>query len=120
MLLDVKFMELIAAFLFAVGFAFFGLFYSSLLSYKGFDIKASYFMNYQGADSGNYFFPMVVMLVGVGFIALFDWLSNEIITLIAMSFAGLIFIITNRIWLEKIGKSFEKTKYRRLECFREK
>jgi hypothetical protein len=120
MLLGVKFMELTAAFLFATGFAFFGLFYSSLLSYKGFDIKASYFMNYQGTDSGNYFFPMVVMMAGVGFVALFYWLFNETVTLIAMSLVGLVFIVTNKIWLEKIGKSFEKTKYRRLECFREK
>ena len=118
--IGVKLMELVAAFLFAVGFVFFCLFYSSLFSYKPFNIKASAFFNYQGFDAGNYFFPMLVVIVALGFMALFCWLFNETITLIAMSLIGLVFIVTNRIWLEKISKSFEKTKYRRLERFREK
>jgi hypothetical protein len=118
--LGVKIMELVAAFLFSTGFAFFGLFCSSLLSYKPFDIKASSFYNYQGVDAATYFFPILVLIVAVGFTTLFYWLFNETITLIAMSLIGLVFIATNRIWLRKISKSFEKTKYYRLECFREK
>ncbi|GHV57677.1 hypothetical protein FACS1894182_07150 [Bacteroidia bacterium] len=120
MLFGVKLIELVAAFLFAIGFGFFGLFCLSLLSYKPFDIKASSFFNYQGSDAGNYFVPMLLIIVGFGFIALFYWLFNETVTLIAMSVIGLVFISTNRIWLEKIGKSFEKTQYRRLERFKEK
>jgi hypothetical protein len=118
--LGVKLIQLLAAFLFSAGFAFFWLFCSSLLSYKPFDIKASSFYNYQGVGAGSYFFPMLALVIGFGFMALFYWLFNETITLIAMSIIGLVFIATNRIWLEKISKSFEKTKYRRLECFREK
>jgi hypothetical protein len=120
MFLGVKLVELVAAFLFAVGFGFFGLFYSSLFSYKPFDIKASSFGNYQGTDAGNFLFPILVMIVSFAFVALFYWIFNEIITLIAMSVVGLVFIAANRIWLEKIGKSFERTKYYRLERFREK
>jgi hypothetical protein len=118
--LGIKFMELVAALLFSTGFAFFGLFCSSLLSYKPFDIKASSFGNYQGVDAGNYFLPMLGIIVAFGFTALFYWLFNETITLIAMSLTGLVFIATNRIWLGKISQSFEKNKYYRLECFREK
>ena len=120
MFLGVKFVELIASFLFAIGFVYFGFFWTSLSSYKPFDIKASYFYNFQGFDAANYFFPLLVMIISCSFSALLYWLFNETITLIAMSFTGLIFIVTNRIWLEKIGNSFEKTKYRRLERFREK
>jgi hypothetical protein len=120
MFLGVKLMELLAAFLFAVGFGFFGLFLTSLSSYKPFNIKGSYFLNYQGFDVGNYLSPILVMAVAWGFTSLLYYLFNEIITLISMSLIGLVFILTNRIWLGIIGKKFEKTKYRRLERFREK
>ncbi|MDR0865248.1 MAG: DUF5687 family protein [Candidatus Symbiothrix sp.] len=116
----IKLMELVAGLLFAVGFGFLGLFYLSLWAYKPFDIKASYFANYQGFDAGSYFSPILGLMLAFGFTALFYWLFNETITLIAMSLIGLVFIVTNRIWLKKISKSFEKTKYYRLECFREK
>jgi len=119
MLWGIKFIELIAALLFSIGFVSFGLFWSSLVSYKPFDIKASYFYNFQGFDASNYFFPILVLIVASGFIAFFYWLFNETITLIAMSIIGIIFIVTNKIWLGKISKSFERTKYRRLERFRE-
>jgi hypothetical protein len=118
--LGAKITELVAAFLFSAGFAFFGLFCSSLLTYKPFDVKASPFFNYQGVDAVSYFFPMLVIVVAFGFTVLFYWVFNETITLIAMSLTGLVFIATNRIWLGKIGKKFEQTKYKRLERFREK
>jgi len=120
MYLGIKFIELIAAFLFSVGFVFFGLFLTSLSSYRPFNINANYFCNFQGFDAANYFFPILVIMVAVGFIALFYWLFNETVTLIAMSISGLIFMATNKIWLRNISTSFEKSKYRRLECFREK
>jgi hypothetical protein len=120
MFLGVKLMELVAAFLFAVGFGFFSLFLTSLTSYEPFDIKASYFFNYQGVDAGNYLSPLLVIIIAFGFTALFYWLFNEEITLIVLSLIGLIFILTNRIWLGIISKKFEKTKYYRLERFREK
>jgi hypothetical protein len=119
MFFGIKPMQLVATFLFSAGFLFFGLFYSSLLSYKPFDVKASYFANYQGFNAAGYFFSMLVMIVAFGFTALFYWIFNETITLIAISLIGLVFIATNRIWLGKIGKNFEKSKYYRLECFRE-
>jgi hypothetical protein len=120
MFLGVKFIELAAAFLFATGFLFFALFWTSLTSYKPFDIKATYFYNFQGFDVANYFSPILIIAIAFGLMFLFYWLFNEIITLIFMSLIGLIFISTNTIWLKKISGSFEKTKYRRLECFREK
>ncbi|GHV21110.1 hypothetical protein FACS1894174_04050 [Bacteroidia bacterium] len=116
--LGIDLMELVSAFLFAIGFGFFGLFYSSLLSYKPFNIKASSFINYQGFDANNYFIPMLVLIIAFGFIALFYWLFNETITLIVMSLVGLVFISTNKIWLRTISKKFEKTKYYRLERFK--
>ena len=118
--LGVTLIELIASFLFSVGFVFFGLFYSSLFSYKPYNIKGSSFFNYQGFDIGNYFIPMILMIVAFGIIAFFFWFFNEKITLIAMSLIGVVFIATNKIWLEKISGNFEKNKYRRLEYFKEK
>jgi len=118
--LGIKFIEISAAFLFSTGFVFFGLFWTSLSSYKPFDIKASYFYNFQGFDVANYFFSILVLIAAFGLTALFYWLFNETATLIAMSLIGVVFIVTNKIWLKKIGTSFEKTKHHRLECFREK
>ena len=121
MFLGIKLIELIAAFLFAVGLMFFSLFLISLLSHKPFDIKASTTsFNYQEMDVGNMLMPMLVMSLAFGIVALFHWLFNETITLVAMSLIGTVFIATHKIWLKKISKSFEKTKYRRLERFREK
>jgi hypothetical protein len=120
MFLGIKLIELVAAFVFSAGFVFFWSFCSSLLSYKPFDIKASYFANYQGFDTGNYFFPIVGLIVAFGLTASFYWLFNETITLIAMSLTGLVFIATSQKWLNFIAKKFEQTKYKRLERFREK
>jgi hypothetical protein len=116
----VKIIELVAALLFSIGFAFFGLFLTSLVSYKPFDIKASSFYNYQGVDTAAYFSPILVLVAAFGLTALFHWIFNETVTLIAMSLTGLVFIATNRIWLRIISEKIGKTKYYRLERFREK
>jgi hypothetical protein len=115
--LEIKILELAAAFLFSVGFVFCGLFFTSLYSYKPFDIKASSFYNYQGNDAGSMFAPLLVLLVAFGFVALMYWLFNQTVTLITMSIVGIIFIATNRIWLKFIAQRFEETKYLRLERF---
>jgi len=119
MFLGVKLIELAAALVFAVGFVFFGLFWTSLYSYKPFNIKASYFYNFQGIDTTNYFSPILVILVAFGFTALFYWIFNETIALIAMSLIGVVFITTNKIWLKQVSANFKKSKYRRLDRFRE-
>jgi len=120
MFLEVKLMELVAAFLFSIGFVFCGMFLTSLASYKPFDIKATYFYNFQGFDAGNILFLYLLIIVSMGLTGLLFLLFSETVALIAMSLIGLVFIVTSNIWLKKISTSFEKTKYRRLECFREK
>jgi hypothetical protein len=119
--LEIKILELAAAFLFSVGFVFCGLFFTSLSSYKPFDIKASSFYNYQGSnDAGSVFVQVVVMLIVCGLVALIYLLFNQTVTLIMMSIVGIIFIATNRIWLKFIAQRFEETKYLRLERFNKK
>lgn len=119
MFFGIKLIELFAAFVYAIGFGFFGLFLTSLIPSKPFNISSNYFLNYQGIDLLNYLVPFLVILVSVGLMALFYWLFNETITLIAMQVIGIIFTATSNIWLKKISQRFEKTKHRRLECFRE-
>jgi hypothetical protein len=118
--LGTKVFEIIAAFLFAVGFGFCGLFCTSLFSYKPFDIKASNFANYQGNDVGSILTPFLVLAVAFGFMAFFHWIFNENVVLIAMSVIGLLFIVTHKIWLKFIADRFGKNKYYRLERFRKK
>ena len=118
--IGVNIFEITAAFLFAVGFMYFSLFMISLISYKPFDVKSSTFYNFQGIDAGSYIYTILVYVVAFGFMMLFYLLCNETVALIAMSFLGFVFIVTNRIWLGFIARKFEKTKHYRLERFNEK
>lgn len=118
--LEIKFTELVAALLFAIGFLFFVLFYSAPFSYKPYDIKASNFYNYQGVDLGNYLYPLLFLAISIGIMILSYLFFNENITLIVMSAIGFVFVATHKIWLKAISRKFEKTKYYRLERFRGK
>jgi uncharacterized membrane-anchored protein len=119
-LLGIKLGEIIAVLLFCMGVMFFVSFQCARFNFKKMDIKATQYYNWQGMNfTGQLIAGIIVLLPGV--MAFFmNKLFGENITLWIMSLIGLVFIATNRIWLRKISKSFEKTKYRRLECFREK
>ena len=118
--IGIKILELAGAFLFCIGFIYFGVFIFSLFTYKPFNVKSSGFFNYQGQTVGMYIYAILLVAVAYGFVALFYFMYNETVALIAMSVIGLVFIATNRIWLGFIAQRFEKTKHYRLERFNEK
>jgi hypothetical protein len=118
--LRVKLIELSAAFLFAVGFMYFACFQCARFNFKRMDIKATKYYNWQGFNSYQQIIGFATVLVPCGIIFLINLLCGENITLLVMTITGLWFVVTNKFWLMSIAKSFEKTKYRRLECFREK
>jgi hypothetical protein len=117
--LGVTLFELLTAFVFAVGVANITLFYTSVFAYKGLEIKASSFANYQGSSAGSFVSQLAVVIVLGGGTALIYWLLGKNATLIAMSVISMFFIATHKIWLKKIANKLEKTKYKRLERFRE-
>jgi hypothetical protein len=119
MLLGISFFQLISSFLYAIGFLYFGFFYTSLYSYKTLDIKKTSFYNFQGINVANYLFPILLLVGATGLVVLIHWLLREIVTWTVMFATGLIFVATHKIWLKYISKKFEKTRYKRLECFRE-
>ncbi|MDR3226301.1 MAG: DUF5687 family protein [Prevotellaceae bacterium] len=118
--LGVKIPELVATFFFSVGFLFFVYFLTVLLSYKAFDIKGSSFINYQGADFGNWFLPAILLAVIYSVMStLYIFFSSKII-ITSMAVTGLICIATSNLWLNFIAKKIVKKRYYRLERFREK
>ena len=117
---QVHFLSFLSTFLFVIGYVLFGIFYSILFSYKPFDIKASGFYNYQGADKGNYLFPVFIMFFGIGLVVLVHWQLGEMVAVIFKAVVGLAFIATHKIWLNFIAKKIEKKKYYRIERFRKK
>ncbi|MDR2679779.1 MAG: DUF5687 family protein [Tannerella sp.] len=117
--LGVKLFQLIAAYLYVIGFVFFGFFYISLFPKETLDIKATSFYNWQGYDISSQLLPCLFLLFAIGFIAFIYWLFGETATYTVMSAIGIAFIATHKIWLDHICRKFEKTKYKRLECFRE-
>jgi hypothetical protein len=119
MFLGIKLFQIIASFLYSTGFIFFGFFSISLLSKKTFDIKATSFYNWQGYDMSSQLYPILIILFAAGFTAFIYWLFGETATYTVMSAIGVTFIATHKIWLDHICRKFEKTKYKRLECFRE-
>jgi hypothetical protein len=119
-LLSIKLGEILAALFFCMGFMFFACFQCARFNFKKMDIKDTQYYNWQGmAFNGQMIGGIIVFLPGV--MALFiNELYGENITLWIMLIIGFIFILTNKFWLMSIVRNFEKTKYRRLECFREK
>ena len=117
--LGITILELAGAFLFCIGFMYFGVFIYSLFTYKPFNVKSSVYFNYQGHTVGTFVYAALLVAISYGFVFLYR-IYDETITLIIMSVVGLVFIATNRIWLGFIARRFEKTKHYRLERFNEK
>ena len=116
----IHFFDLFSTYLFVIGFMLFGSFYSSLFSYKPFEIKSSGFHNYQGMDKGNFLYPLFVMLLGIGSVVLIHWQFGEMAAVIFKAVVGLAFIATHKIWLAFIARKIEAKKYYRIERFRKK
>jgi hypothetical protein len=120
MLLGVKPTEILSAFLYSIGFIYFACFQSARYNLKALDIKATKYYNWQGFSANQHIISFITLLGSMGIIFLIDLFWGENITLLVMSIIGIVFIVTNKFWLLSISRNFEKTKYRRLECFREK
>jgi hypothetical protein len=120
-LLGIKLTEILSAFLFAVGTMYFSFFQSARYNFKSLDIKATKYYNWQGFSfMGQWFVPIFSLFISIGVIVLIYQMLGKNIALLFMSITGIAFIATNKFWLKSIARSFEKTRYRRLEYFREK
>lgn len=112
--------ELLAAYLFSTGFMLLVFFRCMLLSYQPVDIRGMNFQNWQRSSLLSEFLaPVMIMTAAAGFMAALEWLAGETLTLLVMSVIGVGFIALHRWWMKSICKAVYKTKYRRLECFRE-
>lgn len=118
--IGISFYEIISSLFFSIGFTYFVFFQSSLFSYKPMDIKSSSFYNFQGFALSTQLIPILTFALVLGLITLINCLFGESITFIVMLIIGIIFIVTHKLWLLSICRNFEKTKYYRLERFRNK
>jgi hypothetical protein len=119
-LLEVKVIEILSAFLFAIGFMYFVGFQCARFNYKRLDIKATKYYNWQGFTWNQQAISLLALFVPGGIIFLINHFGGENTTLLIMAVIGLGFIVTNKFWLISLSRNFEKTRYRRLECYREK
>lgn len=110
-------LEIIASYLFAIGFMLFAFLRCTLLGNSPVNIKASGFQNWQGASFESLITVMILGIVA-GFIAAIYWLAGETITLVVISFVGACFILMHKYWIKSICRSMEKTKQHRMECYR--
>jgi hypothetical protein len=119
-LFGIKLSEIISSFLFSIGCFYFGCFQNGRFNIKKLDIKDKKYYNWQGYSLFQYLSTGLIFVIGIGIIFIINQLFGEEITLWVISIIGIIFILTNKLWLMSISRNFMKNRHYRLECFREK
>jgi hypothetical protein len=118
-LFTVSLIEILSSFIFTIGFMYFVCFQCARFNFKRLNIKATKYYNWQGMTINQQIISFIAIFGSGGVIFIIDKLFGENITLLIMSITGLCLILTNKFWLSSISRNFAKTRYHRLECFRE-
>lgn len=89
-------------------------------NYKGLDLSKGSTFNYQGTGAAQWLYSFVILIVGVIIYLPFALLINKWTGIVAIGIAGLISLLMQDWWLDKITLQFKKQKYKMLEGFRER
>jgi hypothetical protein len=108
-----------AAFLFNLGFSSYILMFLATYNTKRMDLSKSTAFNYQGIGLMNWIVPLPVFFLPVILFAIVNRLGNEYIALAAISFLGIIGLLSRKFWIRAIENNFYKRKYSMAEGFRE-
>ena len=111
---------LIATWLFNIGIHAVLTCFIGTRSYKGVDISKGATFNYQGTGAAQWLYSLIVVIVGAVIYLPFALLINQWSGIAALGIAGLISLLMQDWWLDKITLEFQKQKYKMLEGFREK
>ncbi|MEO8821391.1 MAG: DUF5687 family protein, partial [Ginsengibacter sp.] len=111
---------LIAAWLFNIGVHSVLTGFIGTRNYKGLDLSKGSSFNYQGTGAAQWLYSLVILIVGMIIYFPFALLVNEWSGIAAIGIAGIICLLMQDWWLDKITIQFKKQKYKILDGFREK
>ena len=89
-------------------------------SYKSVDLSKGAAFNYQGTGATQWLYSFVILIVGFIIYLPFALLFNSWVGIAAIGIFGLISLMMQDWWLDKIVIQFKQNKYKILEGFREK
>ncbi|HRI20859.1 MAG TPA: DUF5687 family protein [Panacibacter sp.] len=110
----------VAAYSYNIGFNSVLSVYLATRSYKGLDLSKSASFNYQGTGATQWLAGLIFIFFGAVIYLPFSLLFNAWAGVLAIGLFGLINLLLQEWWIDKLTKEFSKRKYRILEGFREK
>ena len=89
-------------------------------NYKALDLSKGSSFNYQGTGAAQWLYSLIILLVGAVIYLPFALLINKWSGIAAIGILGLVSLLMQDWWLDKIAEQFKNQKYKILEGFREK
>lgn len=89
-------------------------------NYKGLDLSKGATFNYQGTGAAQWLYSFIILIVGVIIYLPFALLINKWVGIAAIGILGLVSLMMQDWWIDKLAAEFKKYKYKMLEGFREK
>lgn len=111
---------LIASWLFNIGIHTVLTGFIATRNYKALDLGKGSTFNYQGTGAAQWLYSFIILIVGVIIYLPFALLINKWAGIAAIGILGLISLMMQDWWLDKIAVQFKQHKYKMLEGFREK
>lgn len=110
---------LIASWLFNIGVHSILTGFIGTRNYKGLDLSKRASFNYQGTGAAQWLYSLVILAAGAIIYLPFALLINKWAGIAAIGIAGIISLLMQDWWIDKITIEFKKHKYKMLEGFRE-
>jgi hypothetical protein len=109
----------LAAYFFNIGIHTVLAAYIGTYNYKGLDLSKGSSFNYQGIGAAQWLYALVILLVGVIIYLPFALLVNTWVGIAAIGIMGLVNLLLQDWWIQKIAQQFNKRKHKLLAGFRE-
>lgn len=110
----------IAAYFFNIGIHSVVAVYIGTHNYKGLDLSKGATFNYQGMGAAQWLYALIIMLVGFLVYFPFAFLISSWAGVVSVGLLGLINLLLQEWWIDKLSIQFQKRKHKILEGFREK
>jgi hypothetical protein len=110
----------IAAYFFNIGIHSIVAVYTGTYNYKGLDISKGASFNYQGMGAAQWLYALLIMFIGFILYLPLALLISSWAGIIAVGILGLISLLLQDWWIDKLSVQFKKRKHKMLEGFREK
>jgi hypothetical protein len=108
-----------AAFLFNLGFISYVLLWMATFNKKRMDLAKGSSFNYQGVGAMNWIVLIPAFLLPILIYTPFGMTGHPNIGLAAIAILGILGLLTRKLWVKEIEKSFYRKKYAMADGFRE-